>query len=195
MLRVILIVLPLGLDTFALSTVLGVLPLARGQRLRIAALFALAEGLMPAIGLLLGLPLGHALGNAASYVAGALLIGIGGWIWWHSRQERARDDDDDDEAAKIMRAATGSTWSLLGLALSISLDELAVGFSFGLLGLPVIPILLLVAGQALVVSLAGQWIGRYVGQWIGPYAEQLVGPILCLLGAWFLVAQLLGVPF
>src|SRR5215472_13184417 len=121
MLRTILIVLPLGLDTFALSTVLGVLPLARGQRLRIAALFALAEGLMPAIGLLLGLQLGHALGNAANYVAGALLIGIGGWIWWHSHQERARDDDDD-EAAKIMRVATGSTWSLLGLSLSISLD-------------------------------------------------------------------------
>jgi manganese efflux pump family protein len=83
----------------------------------------------------------------------------------------------------------------MGLALSISLDELAVGFSFGLLGLPVVPILLLIALQALLVSLAGQWIGRHVGQRVGPYAEQLVGPILCLLGAWFIAAQLLEVPF
>jgi manganese efflux pump family protein len=192
MLRIILVVLPLGLDTFALSTVLGVLPMARGQRLRIAVIFAAAEGLMPAVGLVVGLPLGHALGRYASYVAGALLIGIGGWMWWNFRREQA--GDKDDEAAKIMSAATASTWSLMGLALSISLDELAVGFSFGLLGLPLLPILLLIALQALLMSLAGQWIGRRVGRQVGPYAEQLVGPILCLLGAWFIAAELLGVP-
>jgi putative Mn2+ efflux pump MntP len=196
MLRVILVVLPLGLDTFALSTVLGVLPLARGQRLRIAALFAAAEGVMPAVGLLLGVPLGQAMGHWASYVAGTLLIGLGGWVWWNSHREEAEEaEDDEGESAKIMRAATGSTWGLLGLALSISLDELAVGFSFGLLGLPVLPVLLLIALQALLVSLAGQWIGRHVGQRLGTYAERLVGPILCLLGAWFIIAQLLGVPF
>jgi manganese efflux pump family protein len=192
MLRIILVVLPLGLDTFALSTVLGVVPLARGQRLRIAVVFAAAEGLMPAVGLVAGLPLGHALGRYASYVAGALLIGIGGWTWWSSRREQA--GDEDGEAAKIMSVATASIWSLIGLALSISLDELAVGFSFGLLGLPLVPILLLITLQALLVSLAGQWIGRHVGQRVGPYAEQLVGPVLCLLGAWFIAAELLGAP-
>src|SRR5215469_10247067 len=105
---VILVVLPLGLDTFALSTVLGVLPLARDQRLRIAIVFALAEGLMPAVGLLLGLPLGHALGRWASYAAGALLIGLGGWVWWNSRREGA--EEEGEEAARIMSAATSSTW-------------------------------------------------------------------------------------
>jgi putative Mn2+ efflux pump MntP len=196
MMRVILVVLPLGLDTFALSTVLGVLPLAKGQRLRIAGLFAAAEGLMPAVGVLLGLPLGHALGHWASYVAGVLLIGIGGWMWWHEQRERAGgSEDEDDETTKLMSAATGSTWSLMGLALSISLDELAVGFSLGLLDLPLIPILVLIALQALLLSLAGQWIGRNAGQRLGPFAEQLVGPLLCLLGAWFLVAARLGVPF
>jgi manganese efflux pump family protein len=196
MLRVIVIVVPLGLDTFALSTVLGVLPLAMEQRLRIALVFAAAEGLMPAIGLLLGLPLGHALGEWASYVAGALLMSIGAWIWWHHLHESARGDkDEDDEGAKIMNVATAGTWSLVGLALSISLDELVVGFSFGLLGLPLVPVLLLIALQALVLSLAGQWIGRNVGQRLGPYTEQVVGPILCLLGAWFITAQLLGIPF
>ncbi len=194
MLRVLLVVLPLGLDTFALSTVLGALPLARERRLRIAALFAAAEGLMPAVGLLLGVPIGHALGHWASYLAGVLLIGIGGWMWWHERHERA-GDGEDDETTKLMSAATSSPWSLMGLALSISLDELAVGFSLGLLGLPLIPILVLIALQALLLSLAGQWIGKNAGQRLGPYAEQLVGPLLCLLGVWFLVAQLVGVPF
>jgi putative Mn2+ efflux pump MntP len=79
-------------------------------------------------------------------------------MWWNSRRERA--GDEDDEGVKIMSAATASTWSLMGLALNISLDELAVGFSFGL---PLVPILLLIALQALLVSLAGQWIGRPCG--------------------------------
>jgi manganese efflux pump family protein len=195
MLRVILVVLPLGLDTFALSTVLGALPLARGQRVRIATVFAAAEGLMPAVGLLLGVPLGQALGHWASYVSGVLLIGIGGWVWWHDRADSVRGSEDkNDETTKLMSAATGGTWSLVGLALSISLDELAVGFSFGLLGLPLIPILLLIALQALLLSLAGQWIGTNAGQRLGPLAEQVVGPLLCVLGAWFLIAERLGVP-
>lgn len=196
MLRVILVVLPLGLDTFALSTVLGVLPLAREQRLRIAVVFAAAEGFMPAVGLLLGEPLGQALGHLAGYVAGALLVGVGGWMWGHERGERARKSDqggeEDDEAARIMSAATGSIWGLVALALGISLDELAVGFSLGLLGLPLIPILLLITLQALLLSLVGQWIGKHAGQRVGAFAEQLVGPLFCLLGAWFLIAQLVG---
>ena len=115
-------------------------------------------------------------------------------MWWHERHERA-GGSEDDETTQATSAATGSTWSLMGLALSISLDELAVGFSLGLLGLPLIPILVLIALQALLLSLAGQWIGKNVGQRLGPYAEQLVGPLLCLLGVWFLLAERLGIPF
>jgi putative Mn2+ efflux pump MntP len=113
----------------------------------------------------------------------------------HEHAGGDEDNNEDDEPAKIMRASTGSTWSLMGLALSISLDELAVGFSLGLLGLPLTPILALIALQALLLSVAGQWIGRNAGQRLGPYAEQLVGPLFCILGAWFLVAERLGLPF
>jgi putative Mn2+ efflux pump MntP len=191
----ILVVLPLGLDTFALSTVVGVLPLGRGQRLRIALVFATAEGLMPAVGLLLGAQVGRALGIWATYVAGAFLLGIGVWMWWNHHQEGGQGkDNENDEAAKITRAVTMSMWSLLGLAVSVSLDELVLGFSFGLLGLPVITLLLLIALQALLVSLLGQWIGKNVGKRIGSYAEQLVGPVLSLLGIWFIVAHLLRIP-
>ena len=91
--RVVLLVLPLGLDTFALSTVLGVTALVRRTRVRLALTFAAAEGLMPAVGLLLGLPLGTALGTWSGYVAGLLLCGLGAWTWWKERRERAEDND------------------------------------------------------------------------------------------------------
>jgi manganese efflux pump family protein len=196
-LRLILFVLPLGLDTFALSTILGVTPLATRTRVRLALTFAAAEGLMPAVGLLLGLPLGNALGAWSGYLAGVLLCGIGAWMWWKERGER--DDDDDakgeGEAAKIARAATASGWGVIGLAVSVSLDELAVGFSFGVLRIPLVPALILIAVQALLVSAGGQWVGRRMGQKLGERAEQLAGPAFCVLGLWFLAAQLFGIPF
>jgi putative Mn2+ efflux pump MntP len=193
--RLVLLVLPLGLDTFALSTILGVTPLATEVRIRLALTFAAAEGLMPAVGLLLGLPLGNALGSWSGYVAGALLCGLGVWMWWKERGERDADDDGDGEAKKIARVATASGWSILALAMSISLDELAVGFSFGVLRVPLIPALVLIALQALLLSVAGQWAGRHLGQRLGEWAERLIGPAFGILGLWFIAAQFFGIPF
>lgn len=203
-LRLVLFALPLGLDTFALSTVLGVTPMPGRTRLRLALTFAAAEGIMPAVGLLLGLPLGNVIGAWSGYVAGALIVGVGLWMWRNERREDDKDDprndrpdtaeEDDDEGAKIARAAHSGGWAVVGLALSVSLDELAVGFSFGVLGFPLAPALLVIALQALCVSLLGQWVGGHAGERLGERAERLAGPALCLLGVWFLVAPILGLP-
>jgi putative Mn2+ efflux pump MntP len=194
-LRLVLLVLPLGLDTFALSTVLGVAPLARRTRVRQALTFAAAEGLMPAVGLLIGLPLGNAVGRWSAYLAGALIAAVGLWMWRKEAKEAHDDDDDDGEAARIAAAATKAGWAMVGLALSVSLDELAVGFSFGVLGFPLLPALVAIALQALLLSIAGQWIGRHAGARLGERAERLAGPALCLVGLWFIAAQLAGLPF
>jgi putative Mn2+ efflux pump MntP len=197
--RLVLFVLPLGLDTFALSTVLGVTPLAMRNRIRLALTFAAAEGLMPAVGLLLGVPLGNALGAWSGYLAGAMICGVGLWMWWKQRRDDVNVDKDDSqdsqgEAALIVRAATATGWGLVGLAISVSLDELAVGFSFGVLRIPLVPALVLIALQALVVSVVGQWVGSRLGHQLGERAERVAGPALCLLGLWFIVAQLFGIP-
>ncbi len=193
--RLIPLILSLGLDTFALSVALGVAPLPARTRLRLALTFAAFEGLMPAVGLLIGRPLGDAIGGWAVYIAGALLIGTGAWML----REGLDDDDDDDESgdgegAKILAAASARGLSLVGIALSVSLDELAMGFSFGVLRLPVVPALVAIALQALVVSLGGQWLGQRAGAALGERAEVLAGVALCLLGVGFIVARLLGVP-
>lgn len=194
-LRLILFALPLGLDTFALSTLLGVTPMPPRTRLRLALTFCAAEGLMPALGLLLGLPLGRALGEVSVYLAGALICAVGAWMIWKERDESDDDDDDDDdEAVKIARAVKTTGWALVALALSVSIDELAVGFSFGVLGFPLVPALLFIAAQALMFSLLGQWLGMRAGSHFGERVERLVGPALCLLGVGFIVSQALGIP-
>jgi len=190
--RLIPLILSLGLDTFALSTALGVAPLPVRTRLRLALTFAAAEGVMPAVGLLIGRPLGATIGGWAVYIAAALLIGTGVWML----REGLEDDDDDEaggEASKIMSAATARGLPLVGIALSVSLDELAMGFSFGVLRVAVAPALIAIALQALVVSLGGQWIGQRMGAALGERAEVLAGVVLCLLGVGFIVARVTGV--
>lgn len=191
--RLIPLILSLGLDTFALSTALGIAPLSLRVRLRLAATFATAEGLMPAVGLLVGRPLGQAVGQWAIFVAAALLIATGLWLLREGLEEGDDDDDDDGESAKLLRAATSRGLPLVGIALSVSMDELAVGFSFGVLRVPIVPALVAIALQALVVSLGGLWLGKRVGRALGERAEVAAGVVLCLLGVALVASRLAGV--
>ena len=184
-LRVIPLILSLGLDTFALSTTLGIAPLSRRARLRVALTFAAAEGLMPAVGLLIGRPLGEAVGRWDVYAAAALLLVTGLWMLREGLAE-------DDERAQILRLASAQGLTLVGLALSVSLDELAVGFSFGVLRIALVPALVAIALQALLLSLCGLWLGSRVGRALGERAELLAGAVLCVLGIALAVGRLMG---
>jgi len=75
-----IIFVSLGLDTLAVSLGLGLSGLPRNRWLRVGLTFALFEGLMPVVGLLIGQRLGAALGTIATYVAAGILIVIGGLV-------------------------------------------------------------------------------------------------------------------
>jgi len=79
MLKLIALIVPLGLDSFAIAAALGLTGLARRERVRISLLFAGFEGGMPLIGLLLGGPLGSAIGGVTDYVAIGVLIAFGAY--------------------------------------------------------------------------------------------------------------------
>src|SRR3954447_17956629 len=128
MLKLLLFVLPLGLDTFAVSAALGMRGLPARQRLRVSLLMSGFELAMPVVGLLVGRALGTLVGNAADSVAIALLGLLGAWMLVH---------DDEDVGATVGQVATGQGLALLALGVSISLDELAIGFTIGLLHLSV----------------------------------------------------------
>jgi putative Mn2+ efflux pump MntP len=184
MLHRLLISLPLfvslGLDTFAVSIGLGISGLGRRERLRFAAGFALAEGLMPLVGFLLGQALASAIGEAASYLAIAFLAGVGIYT--------IRDARNEDER----RHRPAALPVLLVAALSVSLDELAVGFGLGLLGIPILLAVLLIAAQACVMTGAGMELGKRLGRSIAEYAEVVSGTVLVLLAVALLGEKLLG---
>jgi len=180
--RVIALVLPLGLDTFAIAAALGMTRLTAAQRIRFGLLFAAFEGGMPVIALLVGVGLGRLIGGYSEYVAIVALAGLGLYMLFGR--------DEDDQRVQKLVASTGTAMVFLGL--SVSLDELAIGFSLGLLNVPIVPAIVLIAAQAFIVSQVGFAIGGKVGEATREGAERLAGAVLIVIAGALLVAKILG---
>jgi putative Mn2+ efflux pump MntP len=78
------------------------------------------------------------------------------------------------------------------LGISISLDELAIGFTLGLLGLPVVPVVILIGAQALVLSQLGMRLGAHLNERVREGAERLAGVVLLGLGVGLLAGKLIA---
>src|SRR5438045_9352941 len=127
-LTLVALVVPLGLDTFAVAAALGISGLPRRDRLRVTLLFTAFETGMPLIGFLGGAAVGRAAGDAAELIAIAILIGLGAYILWPGAEAR------EEQRLRLLGRYRGL--AAIVLCICISLDELAVGFSTGLLRLP-----------------------------------------------------------
>jgi len=171
--RLALFVLPLSLDTFAVSAALG---LAGGvtarRRLQLSLLLSGFELTMPVVGLLAGRALGGVLDHASTYVAAAVLVALGIWMIVGAAEAEVRDVHG---------------LALVALGLSISLDELAIGFSFGLLRSALLWALVLIAAQAFVAAQLGLRLGARAREAVRERAELLAGLALIALAVLLLV--------
>ena len=180
-LTLIALVVPLGLDTFAVSAALGMAGLSARDRTRVSLIFTAFEVGMPLVGFFAGNLAGRAVGNAADYLAIAILIGLGLFLL------RPQADDEDTRLSLLART---QGLAALGLGVSISIDELAIGFTIGLLRFPVLVILVLIGIQTFIVTQLGIRLGQRVGERIREGAEQLAGVALALLGSVLLAEKL-----
>jgi len=137
---------------------------------------------MPVIGLFIGAGLGQAIGGWSEYLAIAALAGVGAYMLFGR--------DEDEERVRKLAATRGP--AVIGLGLSVSLDELAIGFSLGLLNVPIIPAILLIAAQAFIVSQVGFALGGKVGEATREGAERLAGAVLLVIAGALLVARILA---
>lgn len=182
--RVIALILPLCLDTFAVAAAIGMTRPTGAQRIRFSLLFAAFEGGMPVIGLLVGAGLGRVMGGWSEYVAIVALAGLGAYMLW------ARDDNEE----RVQQLAATRGLGVIALGLSVSLDELAIGFSLGLLNVPIVPAIVLIAAQAFVVSQVGFALGGRIGEATREGAERLAGAVLIVIAGALLVGRFLGHP-
>ena len=107
-----------------------------------------------------------------------MLALLGAWMLLH---------EEEDEREKVGQLASGHGLVLLALGLSISLDELAIGFTIGLLHLSLWLAVVLIGAQAFLLRPARPAPRAQLNETLRERAEQLAG--LALLG----LALLLGV--
>lgn len=179
LLQVGVLAFSLGLDSLSVSTGIGVGGVSRRQLWRIGLLFALFQGVMPGVGLILGQVLGRILGEVAAYVGFGALIALGALVIVEALRRPHRPLE------------LSSGWGLILAALTISLDSVAVGFTLGLLETPVWVSLLLIALSGLLFTFAGLTIGKRIGRRVERWAQPVAGGVLLLTGLGLLLQKLL----
>jgi manganese efflux pump family protein len=150
------------------------------QRLRISVLFATFEVAMPIVGLVGGASLGQLIGSGGDYLAIGVLCAFGLFVVLHN------DRDDDARIAELGRLRG---WAVIGLGISISIDELAIGLTLGLLRLPFVPVLILIGAQAFALSQLGLRLGSHVSERLRERTERFVGIVLICVGAALLIEK------
>jgi putative Mn2+ efflux pump MntP len=180
------LLLPLALDTFALGAALGIAGLERKDRFRVALIFTLFEAGMPIAGIAIGRLVGSLVGATAGWggiavllVAGVLLLRPG------------RDEAGEQKRLRLLAHARGL--AIIDLGIAISVDELTIGLSAGLLALPIALMVVWIALQAFLAAQLGLRFGTRIGDAFRERSEQAAGLALIVVAAVLLLLKLLNV--
>jgi len=116
------------------------------------------------------------------WLAFGLLVFIGGRMIWESFHEK-----DEAKAKKNI-----NSWlTLLALSVATSIDALAVGLSFAFLEVDIAEAGITIGVTAFIITIVGQFIGKWVGVKVGKRAEIVGGVILVGIGIKILLEHLL----
>lgn len=179
MTRLLAILVPLCLDTFAAAAALSLAGLTTRQRLQVSLLFPVAETAMPVLGVVVGLGAARALGAVAGYAAAAVLAATGAFLLAAAHEA---------QSAAAWRTARG--WALIGLTLGVAVDELALGLGIGLLRLSLAAAVIMIGVQAVVATQLGLLVGARLGDRTRGRAEQLAGFALVAIGIFLFFERL-----
>lgn len=177
-----LIAVGLSMDAFAVAVCKG---LAFGKftakKASIVALyFGIFQGVMPLIGYWLGARFQQAISSVDHWVAFILLGIIGGNMIREACKEEEMETQDASLDIKTM----------FGLAIATSIDALAVGITFGVMQVRIIPAITLIAITTFVLSFIGVKLGSSVGGKYQKKAELVGGIVLILIGTKTLLEHL-----
>jgi putative Mn2+ efflux pump MntP len=165
----------LAMDCFAVAVASSV-ALRRAtarQTFRLAFHFGLFQFLMPVVGWLAGLTVAGMVALFDHWVAFGLLVFVGSKSIWTAVHEKGEDGGGDDPT----RGAT-----LVMLSVATSIDALAVGLSFAMLGVKVWAPSLAIGLVSAAVTAVGMRIGSRLGERFGRRVEILGGLVLIAIG-------------
>jgi manganese efflux pump family protein len=179
------LLLPVSLDTFIMSAALGVAGLPKKQQIRTSLVLAGFEAGMPIVGVLIGVSLGGSLTRYAPYPAAAIIGLAGIFALW-----KMGDDDGEKRRLKLLSRTNGL--AVVALGISVSVDELAVGVSLGLLHIPLLAAVIYIGVQSYFASQLGLKLGGRISNSMRDQAEKLGGIVLIGVAVSLVVFKLLG---
>jgi manganese efflux pump family protein len=146
----------LSLDNFRTAVILGPLRFRWRRALEIAFVFGLFDGVAPLAGILLGHDLSEKIGGGIADTVGAAAIGLYG-LYLIVRALRTSTQEELEAEHR---------WSIFGLPVPLSLDNVIAGTGLGLLGLsPLVPATLFGA-ITFIMTLAGLQLGRMLSRFV-----------------------------
>ncbi len=162
----------LSMDAFAVSVCKGLAVRRAGARecLTAGVWFGAFQALMPLLGYFLGTTFADKITAVDHWIAFVLLALIG------ANMIRESFGEEEGQSASMTPRA------MFPLAIATSIDALAVGVTFALLTIRIIPAVLTIGCITFVLSAAGVWIGNRFGGKLGSRAEMIGGVVLILLG-------------
>ena len=172
-LPLLLVGLSVGLGNFAASIAIGLGGINKSLRLKIAFVFGIFETGMPIIGLIIGHKISHILGNNAGIIGGILLSLMGLSLIVGSL--RSAD-------SKEVRLASHGWGKLLLAGLSLSIDNLVVGFGLGTHHESLWLSVLIIGTTSILLAMLGLELGNRLGRKVEIYSEVFSGIILILVG-------------
>lgn len=168
-----LIAVGLSMDAFAVAVCKGlsVRYVKLRDALTVGLWFGVFQALMPLIGYFLGTGFRQYIESVDHWIAFGLLLLIG--------INMIREAFGEDEETN----ASFSVKTMLPLAIATSIDALAVGVSFALSDISIVPAVSLIGIVTLILSALGVYIGNIFGSKYRKGAEIAGGCILIFIGA------------
>src|SRR5678810_844962 len=143
MVTLLLLGFALSLDSFRVSLGLGTLKLSRMRQLQIVIAFGVCDAIAPLIGLLIGKSLLEFIGPWVEHLGPILLCAYGVYVIYIAHRYAGKEVGDTDR------------WMVLGLPLSLSLDNLVAGTTLGMIGFPILPSVLVIGAMSALFAFAG----------------------------------------
>jgi putative Mn2+ efflux pump MntP len=190
MLSIVLIGLSLSMDAFAVSVSSGISikDLRIFQAVRASLFFGIFQFVMPVAGWYLGMAFAVYIQAVDHWIAFGLLIFVGGkMILENLKKEKGEGEKDTHETADIR-----SLSCLFTLAVATSIDALAVGLSFNILGQGIWLPAAAIGGITFAVCLTGFEFGRRIGVLLKKWAAVAGGLTLIGIGTKILIEHLAG---
>ena len=178
MITLLLLGFALSLDSFRVSVGLGTLKLSRLRQLQIVIAFGVCDALAPLIGLLIGQSLLKMVGPWVEHLGPLLLCAYGVYVIYIAKRCAGTETGETDR------------WMVLGLPLSLSLDNLIAGTTLGMIGFPILLSVMIIGVMSSLFSLAGLRLGHTTVNLLRIKADLIGGVVLIFIAITFVIEDL-----